>query len=166
MQITANEVKPVPPVYLKDPLGMDQGRSGESFQQILDRKLERKISTVPKKVRTEFTGVLNPCNISFGGTRVCHFELSTEDSDLLLQTEGHLIATAKKYLWDEVRVRGFFDETGTVLCVESIISIHIDDEVPLYINDLDWEIERFKKRILKERSIEPSIEHLVMSGNF
>lgn len=156
MQFTTNESKPVLPVYLKDPLGKDQCRSGESFQQILDRKL----TTIPKKARAEFTGVLNPCNISVGGTSVCHFELSTEDTDLLLKAEGHLVAAAKKYLWDEVRVRGFFDETGTILCVQSITPICFDDEVLLYISDSDWEVERFRKRILNDRSIEPSIEQL------
>lgn len=160
MQTEDLAIKPVRPVYLKDPLNRDQGRSDGSFQQVLEKQVSRKNAKMPKKARAEFTGILDSCNISVSGSQVCHFQLETHDSDLLLRTEGHLLGTAKKYLWDEVRVRGYFDDTGMVLNVESIVPVHVDDEAPLYLSDSDWEVDRFRKRILRDRSIEPSVEHL------
>lgn len=153
MQITEAKNKPVRPVYLKDPLKGDQGRSDDSFRQVLDNRLSRHSERVPKKARVEFVGVLDSCNISVGDSQVCHFQLQTHDSDLLLRTDGHLLVTAKKFLWDEVRVRGHFDDTGIVLNVESIVPVHIHDEASLYLSYSEWEVDRFRKRILRDRSV-------------
>lgn len=160
MQTTRTNTDKIRPVYLKDPLQRDQGRSQESFKHILNESLTRQRSNKPSGSRLEFTGILNPCKISIGDMDVCHFKLETDRSSLLLNVKGALRSQAKKYLWDEVVVKGHFDDRGIVLEAQSIIPAIPGDGHQLDITESDWELEIFKKEILQNQSIEPSVDDL------
>ena len=147
------------------PLGLKgqkniQNMHKNKFQDFLDEKLLEIPAIESKKARVELSGVLKTTKMTLGENWISHFHLETNDSELLLKIKKNHLELAKKHLWDEVRVRGYFDDSGRILNVESIIPTPVNSESPYLNYDSDWELERYQNRIRQGEFLKMEFEYL------
>lgn len=105
--------------------------------------------------KMELQGLLGVSRRWQGSKVSFQYQLETTDFDVFLQMDRHLQKQAQSYLWDEVKVRGCFDEYQQTFHVETLYPLHNDLEA--WDNEPCWEdssLESLEQQILRRGQLE------------
>lgn len=137
----------------------------KTFGSVLDFFVTTQEQINQKKKRKTLTGVLTPCRVWLDSKTTCFYKLRFDDIDVPLLFSNQSQAFLKRYLWDDVKVSGYYDEIKGLLTVDRIYPVIQDDgfEIDEVLSSKDDDFETLQRKINQYGKIDPQLDEAIAS---